>query len=296
MKLGYPCINRGIGCTANSTFRLASYSEERLIQTVKNNLDCLATILNYNVQKGLMFFRISSDVIPFASHPVCTFDWSGHFSSQLKGIGRFIRKHNIRISMHPDQFVLINALKDDVVERSIKELEYHCTLLDEMGLDRTAKIQIHLGGVYGDKSRAIVRFVDRYKSLSATLKHRLIVENDDRLYSLNDCLRVHEETTIPILFDVFHHQCLNKGESLRRGLELAGQTWKKNDGVPMVDYSSQQPGQRLGTHAKSIDLQLFQKFLYETKGLDFDIMLEIKDKEKSALKALEVLRELEKVS
>ena len=198
--------------------------------------------------------------------------------------------------MHPDQFVLINALKDDVVERSIKELEYHCTLLDEMGLDRTAKIQIHLGGVYGDKARAIARFAGRYKSLSAALRRRLIVENDDRLYSLNDCLRVHEQTNIPILFDVFHHQCLNKGESMRRGLELAGQTWKKNDGIPMVDYSSQQPGQRLGTHAKSIDLQLFQKLLYETKGLDFDIMLEIKDKEKSALKALEVVKELQKVS
>ena len=83
---------------------------------------------------------------------------------------------------------------------------------------------------------------------------------------------------------------------MRRGLELAGQTWKKNDGIPMVDYSSQQPGQRLGTHAKSIDLQLFQKLLYETKGLDFDIMLEIKDKEKSALKALEVVKEFQKVS
>jgi UV DNA damage endonuclease len=140
MKLGYPCINRGIGCTANSTFRLASYSEERLIQTVQNNLDCLTTILNYNVQQGFMFFRISSDVIPFASHPVCTFDWAAHFSPQLKNIGAFIRKHNIRISMHPDQFVLINALKEDVVERSVRELEYHCTLLDEMDLDSTAKM------------------------------------------------------------------------------------------------------------------------------------------------------------
>ena len=294
MKLGNPCINRGIGCTANSNFRLTSYSEERLIQAVKNNLDCLATILNYNVQKGFMFFRISSDVIPFASHPVCTFDWPGHFSSKLKNIGRFIRIHKIRISMHPDQFVLINALKDEVVERSIRELEYHCTLLDEMGLDRTAKIQIHVGGVYGDRRQAIERFADRYKSLSAALKRRLIVENDDRLYDLKDCLSVHEKTTIPILFDVFHHQCLNKGESLRKGLELAGQTWKKSDGIPMVDYSNQQPGHRLGTHAKSINLQLFQMFLNQTKGLDFDIMLEIKDKEKSALKALEVLEEFKK--
>ena len=296
MRLGYPCINREIGCTANSTFRLASYSEERLIHAVQNNLDCLGTILNYNVQQGLMFFRISSDVIPFASHPVCTFDWHGHFSSRLKSIGRFIKKYNIRISMHPDQFVLINALKDDVVERSVKELDYHCTVLDKMGLDSTAKIQIHLGGVYGDKASAMDRFMERYNSSSKSLKRRLVIENDDRLYSLKDCLSVHQKIGIPILFDVFHHQCLSNGETVRQGLELAASAWKEADGIPMVDYSNQQRGQRPGSHAKSIDLQLFQKFLYETNGLDFDLMLEIKDKEESALKALEIVKIFGKVS
>jgi len=294
MKIGYPCINRGIGCTANSTFRLASYSEERLVQKVDNNLDCLFKILQYNVQKGLFFFRISSDLVPFASHPVCTFDWADHFSRQLKKIGSFIKKHNLRISMHPDQFVVINSLKDDVVERSIRELEYHCTLLDEMGLDRTAKIQIHVGGVYGDKHAAIERFVDRYKSLGPSLRRKLVIENDDRLFSLKDCLVVHEETGVPVLFDTFHHQCLNNGESLRLGLERSGKTWKKRDGIPMVDYSSQQPGHRKGAHAKTINVPLFKEFLEQTKELDFDLMLEIKDKEKSAIKALKVLRSLSK--
>ena len=291
MKLGYPCINRRIGCTASSTFRLASYSEERLTRTVQNNLDCLAKILRYNVKNELLFFRISSDIVPFASHPVCTFDWVGHFSKELKRIGRFIRKNNIRISMHPDQFVLLNARKEDVVERSVKELEYHCALFDEMNLDRTAKIQLHVGGVYGDKGQAMERFVDRYHTLSPSLKCRLIVENDDRLFSLKDCLSLHGKVGIPVLFDSFHHQCLNHGETVRQGLAAAAETWQKDDGVPMVDYSSQQRGHRLGTHARTIDVSHFTQVLSETHGLDFDIMLEIKDKEKSALKALKVLKE-----
>ncbi len=293
MKIGYPCINRDIGCSSNSTFRLASYTEKRLIQKVENNLNCLFKILQYNVQNGFYFFRISSDLVPFASHPVCTFDWAGHFRGQLRKLGEFIKKHNIRISMHPDQFVLINAIKEDVYRRSVKELEYHCTLLDAMGLDRTAKIQIHLGGVYGDKPSAIERFIDRYKSLCESLKRRLVIENDDRLFSLVDCLKVHDATTIPVLFDNFHHQCLNSGETLRQGLALAAETWQKDDGIPMVDYSSQQQGQRIGAHAETMDVSHFREFLHEAKGLDFDIMLEIKDKEKSAAKGLKVLRDCE---
>jgi UV DNA damage endonuclease len=290
MKIGYPCINRGIGCTSNSTFRLASYSEERLVQKVENNLNCLVKILQYNVSKGFYFFRISSDLVPFASHPICTYDWVGHFRSQFKKVGEFIGEHNIRISMHPDQFVIINALKDDVVERSVSELEYHCTVLDTMGLDSTAKIQIHLGGVYGDKGSAMDRFIERYHSLSKSLKSRLAIENDDRSYSLKDCLSVQEKIRIPVIFDAFHHQCLNNGETLRQGLELSASTWKESDGIPMVDFSSQQRGQRSGSHAKTLNTAMFKKFLHETRGLDFDLMLEIKDKETSALKALKILK------
>ncbi len=292
MKIGYPCINRSIGCTANSAFRLASYSEERLIKTVKNNLDCLAKILRYNVENDLLFFRISSDLVPFASHPVCKFDWMNHFSFQFKEIGDYIKENGLRISMHPDQFILINSIREKVVQRSIKELDYHCKVLDAMGLDSTAKIQIHVGGVYGDKPKSIERFVERYESLSGSIKKRLVIENDDRLFSLKDCLYINQSTGIPIVFDNFHHECLSNGESIRDAVIQAQATWKDKDGMLIVDYSSQKEGEKRGKHAETIDLNLFKNFLNEIKSLDFDIMLEIKDKEKSALKALKLLKKL----
>ncbi len=287
MKLGYPCINTSIGCSPNSTFRLRNYSEENLISKLSYNLGCLKKILEFNVQNKLLFFRISSDLVPFASHPVCQYNWVKHFKNELKETGSFIKTHQIRISMHPDPFVLINAERRDVVQRSIKELDYHCRILDAMGLASSAKIQIHVGGIYGDKEKSIKRFNKNYKELPQKIRKRLVVENDHRSYSLRDCLLIHERIGIPILFDTYHHECLNNGESLREAIKKAQKTWAKRDGKLMVDYSSE--GEKKGAHSKTINIRLFKKFLEQTKSLDFDIMLEIKDKEKSALKAVKYL-------
>jgi UV DNA damage endonuclease len=103
MRIGYPCINNSIPRNATSTFRLASYSESRMIQTVKDNLIHLNEILKYNVKNNLLFFRIRSDLVPFASHPICKFEWYKLFQSELLEIGDYIKKNNSRISMHPDQ-------------------------------------------------------------------------------------------------------------------------------------------------------------------------------------------------
>ena len=123
MRIGYPCINRSIGCTPSSTFRLASYSDNRLRETIEGNLTCLKKILSYNADNGLLFFRITSDLIPFASHPVCTFPWQKHFADEFSAIGEYIQKQRFRISMHPDQFVLLNAPDQGVLERSITDLD-----------------------------------------------------------------------------------------------------------------------------------------------------------------------------
>lgn len=292
MKIGYPCINESLPCTSATTFRLASYSEERLISTVTNNLDCLRQILEFNVAHDLRFFRMSSELVPFASHPVNTYNWQEHFRETLLTIGNYIKAHNLRISMHPDQFVVINSPTSHIVQNSFRELEYQCSIMDLMELDKTAKLQIHAGGVYGDKPAAIRRFVDAYQLLPERIKARLVIENDDRLYSLQDCLEIHDMTGIPILFDNFHHECLNHGETMAEALRLAAQTWAPEDGILMMDYSSQSPGERKGKHVASIQLELFREFLAHLTGLDADIMLEIKDKEASALPAVALLKEL----
>lgn len=290
MRIGYPCINRSIGCSSNRTFRLASYSHERLLTTAKNNFDCLSRIIAWNRDHKILFFRITSDLVPFASHPVCTFPWWNHVADDLGAIGDFIIRSGTRISMHPDQFIILNSPDPKVVERSIAELMYHADLLDLMGLDTTAKIQLHVGGVYGNATESIARFVKVYDRLDPLVRQRLVVENDDRRFTAADCLDIHEQTDIPVLFDVFHHSCINNGEDIHTMLSRIRKTWSVPDGIMMVDYSSQNPGKRKGGHAEQINPDDFRHFLTISQPFDMDIMLEIKDKESSALAAVAAAR------
>jgi len=294
MKIGYPCINRTIRCKGDRTFRLKSYSERRLIDTVTNNLGCLLGILKFNVEHHILFFRITSDLVPFASHPICQFDWPSYFKDQLLSIGTYIRSHDIRISMHPGQYTILNTPDGRVLETSIKELQYHADLIDALGLDASAKIQIHVGGIYGHKDESIRRFIERYRSLDEAIRRILVIENDDRSYTVDDCMRIHMQTGVPILFDVFHHELNCSGSSSTDALADITKTWQIYDGIPMVDYSGQQVGGLKVSHMESIDASHFQHFLIATQRFDFDLMLEIKDKEMSALKAVGIARKDER--
>jgi UV DNA damage endonuclease len=286
MKIGYPCLNRTLECSAARTFRLKSYSVERLVATIENNLDCLMKILHYNVEHDILFFRITSDLVPFASHPVNTFRWQRHFRDAFFSIGEYIKTHDIRISMHPDQFTLLNSIDRSVLQRSLEELRYHSEILDLLDLDTTAKIQVHVGGVYHDKTKSMHRFVKRYNRLEPRIKRRLVIENDHRSFTATDCISIWETTGVPVVFDVLHHRVFNDGDDTASCLARAEKTWRERDGLLMVDYSLQKHKGIRGQHATSLDPRDFTTFLSATRSYDFDIMLEIKDKERSAVRAI----------
>jgi len=291
MRIGYPCVNYTIGCRCNRTFRLKSYSDRYLKDTVESNLSCLLQTLEYNVKHRLFFFRITSDLIPFASHPICTFPWQAHFRTTFLEIGAFIKKHQIRISMHPGQFTLINAEKESVFKRSLAELMYHIHVLESLGLDATSKIQIHIGGLYRNREASLRRFIRRYHQLDDCIRKHLVIENDDYGFSLRDCLRIHHKTGIPVIFDTFHHSINYHGETRIDSLNAVEKTWNTRiDGMMMIDYTSQQPDARKGTHATTLDTYDFKEFIQESRSFDFDLMLEIKDKECSAVKAVKILK------
>ena len=161
----------------------------------------------------------------------------------------------------PDQFIVLNSIDEDVVHRSVKELFYHAEILDLLELDTTTKIQLHVGGAYGDKEKSINRFIQNYNKLDKKIKRRLVVENDDRIYSVKDCLSISKNVEVPILLDVFHHYVLNNKEPVTEALKFVKKTWKQKDGIPMIDYSSQEPNMRVGKHAETIDKNDFKNFI-----------------------------------
>ncbi|MCY0850054.1 UV DNA damage repair endonuclease UvsE [Sulfuracidifex metallicus] len=285
MKIGYVSTNRSL-CKADSTVRLDHL--EKVKETSERNLNCLKRILSWNIDHDILFFRISSNTVPFASHPRMTLDWRNELRDQLRSVGDIIRGR-IRISMHPGQYVVLNSHKREVVESSIAELKYHADLLDSMGVD--GHIQIHVGSSQGGKREGKLRFQENFYLLPENVMKRLAIENDDRVYTVGDCLDLWDVLGTPVVFDNLHHDLNNNGESLEDALKKVRITWKGSR--PMTDYSSQEKGDRPGVHASTLSVSHFLDYVKRVD--DIDMMLEIKDKEKSALKAVEILREIGKL-
>ncbi|MGL4772071.1 MAG: UV DNA damage repair endonuclease UvsE [Clostridium sp.] len=293
MKIGYACIPLIIPYKTTRKFILKSYNDELFLSTSKENILDLKKILEFNNKNNIKLFRISSDIIPFGSHDILNIPWSKIFKSELLTLGEYIKSNNLRVSMHPGQYTVLNSPQADVVSKSIKDLEYHNDFLNSLNLDYTHKIVLHVGGVYGDKSSSSKRFISNFKLLSESLKKRLIIENDEKNYSLHEVLDIAEKCNIPVVYDNLHEECFEKHKpDSNKILKEIKHTWKKEDGDIKVHYANQAYDKKIGSHSPYLYGNDFLNYIKETSSNDFDIMLEVKDKDISSLKALSLLKEL----
>lgn len=285
MKIGYACICLGEEECRQRTCTQKYASEVVLKEIIEWNLNALKNILQYNVEHHILLYRLSSSMIPFGSSPINTLNWRVMFKEAFAQIGAYIATYGLRVSMHPGQYTILNALNQDVVMRAIEDLRYHCDVMDLMGLDATHKMILHIGGIYGDKESAMKRFIDVYHHLDEVIKQRLIIENDDRYFTIEDVLYISKQIKIPVVFDNLHHEILppKHAKTISTWLSLVHDTWREMDGVQKIHYSQQNPLKRVGAHAQSIEINPFLSFLKQLE-FDLDIMLEVKDKNISALK------------
>ncbi len=289
MQVGYACVNTQLP-SASRTLRLANVSDERLRELVAANLGALEAILRWNAEHDVLVFRLSSETVPFGSHPANTLRWWEELAPRFSQLGALMREEGMRLSTHPGQFTVLGSPEERHVAASLAELEYHARLLEAFGLDRAHKIVVHAGGVYGDAAAAAERFSRAFARLSPAAQERLVLETDER-WALADVLPLAGRIGVPVVFDVFHHELRPSLPelSVREAVLLAAETWRDGDGRQEVHFSTQEPGRRPGAHSETIDLDAFGRFAAAVGDLDLDCVLEVKDKERSTLRARELL-------
>ena len=286
MSIGYACLNIGTPNTYIRSVMQRNATPEKLTEVTTHNLAALERMIDYNRKNDIKLFRISSDLIPFGSSPINALAWPEIHAEAFDRIGAKIRKNGIRVSLHPGQYTVLNSPTEDVGERAIADLIYHDKILAALGTDTTNKIVLHVGGIYGDKKEAIERFEQNFRRLPETVQNRLILENDDRLYNIEEVLELAHRLQIPAVYDNLHH-AINppaSGGADPYWIAEAKKTWKMTDGNQKIHYSQQAPGKRPGAHTDTIDLETFLTFHDQLEDKQIDIMLEVKDKNLSAIK------------
>jgi len=292
LSIGYACLTVGVENTGQKTCRQANATEDKLKELIGHNLNALENIIDYNIENDIILFRISSDVIPFGSSPVNTIKWQEIFEKKFMDIGEKILTSGMRVSMHPGQYTVLNSPNDLVVQRAIEDLNYHTLFLDSLGLSSRHKIILHIGGVYQDKNQAVQRFIQQYNQLTPGIKDRLVLENDDKSYNIKEVLDIGKNVKAPVVFDNLHNLIKTSEEekSEFEWIEECKLTWKEKDGVQKIHYSQQDPLKKPGSHSSGIRVEEFMSFYEKLDRSDIDIMLEVKDKNISAVACMNAIK------
>lgn len=263
------------------------------------SMEYLAAILDYLEEVDVRMYRMSSDFVPYCTHPDLP-AFHGQVAECREGLaalGRTARERGIRLGLHPSQYVLLSALDPAITAKGIADVDAQAELLDAMEQGPEAVVVLHLGGAYGDRDAAMRRFAASFPRLSEAGRRRLVIENDETIYTVEDCLRVHEAIGLPVVFDHQHHLLnpgtLEPGDACRRALA----TWPAGV-VPKVHFSSPRLDARrvvrgkeevaapplLSQHADYVHPWEFAGFLRAAGPAAFDVMLEAKMKDAALLK------------
>jgi UV DNA damage endonuclease len=301
IQLGLCCLNMTLRGQNPSVFA----SRKMIIRTIKKkgiyclklkiieNLCDVLKIMDWNEEKGIKVYRLSSEMFPHKSNPKVedyTFDF---VLDLLKLIGEKSRKYNQRLTFHPGQYNVVGTPNQKVFEQTCINLKYQADVLDlmEMGVDSV--MVVHGGGMYGDKEKTKIRWCEQFNKLPENVKKRLVLENCEKSFSIKDCLEVSNRINIPIVFDTHHFECYKllhpdeDFEDARVYIPLILETWKKRDIKPKFHVSEQGSG-RCGHHSDYIEeIPEYLLEIPEKYGIDIDIMIEAKCKELAILKLYE---------
>jgi len=295
MNLGYACINTVLSenkIFTNRTMRRKTFDangKDYVSDLALLNVKDLKNIIKWNNELGIKLFRLSSQIFPWSDeYDVKDLKDYDEIASIMLEVGKIAEKGGQRLTMHPGPYNCLASPTQKVVEKTIRELNFHSEQFNMMGYKPSPhnKINIHVGGAYGDKETTLKRFCENFELLNEDTKKRLVVENDDspNEYSVKDLIKgVHLQIGIPITFDYFHHKFNTGGLTEKQALIAASATWP--EGVTQCcHYSESRRKEQLD---ESIRPQAHSDLIYEkiqTYGLEPDIVIEAKLKEQAIFK------------
>jgi len=242
------------------------------------NAQSLLSAIEYCSKNAIGSFRINSRILPLKTHPdfgynIQQLPQAQAIEKAFKLCGQRAQASGIRLTFHPDQFVLLSSPTKDVTRKSIEELEYQAEVCEWVGAD---VITIHAGGGYGDKIAALQRLTKVLGTLRNDVRKRLVLENDDRIYTPDDLLGFCRKNGVPFVYDVHHHRCLKDGLSVEHVTEAALTTWNRE---PLFHVSSPKFGwdsSKPNPHHDFIDIHDFPECW---RGLTVTVEVEAKAKE-----------------
>ena len=289
VRLGYVAICNALNVTSSSPYNYSDYLKyndfHKLEEIIISNLMALNKIIDYNIKNNIHFYRISSKLIPLATKDDVNFDYIYKYKKYYNKIGKKIRDSKMRVDFHPDQYCILNSVKEDVVYNSIKILEYHYKLLDALGINDKVLI-LHVGSSTFGKDNLIKRFINSYNKLPLYLKKCIAIENDDKVFNVSDVIKISNNTGIPIVLDYHHHMCNKSNIDINAIFDSWG------DKVPKVHFSSPRGTKDFRSNNDYINGDNFICFIEFLKKYDrdVDIMLEAKCKDDSLFRLVRYLK------
>lgn len=293
IRLGYACVPVTIPVTSSHTLtytnykKLGSMAHEKLDTVIKNNFKSLEEILKYNIRNDVVFFRMSSDILPLVNHPDVHYDFFNQYKNNFKKIGDIIRENNLRVDIHPSAYAVLNSINKDVVISTINILKIFNKMYELMQID--SKIILHVGSKVNGKKDSMKRFIDNFNTLDDDIKSKIVLENDDRNFNIKNVISLCEKLNIPMVLD-YHHFKINKNnEKIEDYIERIFNTW---DNIPKIHFSSPKDKKNRRSHNDYIDSDDFIDFLQRIKftNRDFDVMIEAKKKDDALFRLIRELK------
>lgn len=297
VRLGYVALSKALDdVTTSSTITYTNYinknyNTSKLLEITKNNLDSLYEIIKYNVKNNFHFYRLTSKLVPLATHDKVNFDYITPFLDKYKKIGKLINDNNIRVDTHPDQYAVLNSMDSKIVKNTVEILEYHYKIMEALGI-KDKIIILHVGSSACGKKASITRFINNFNKLPDHIKKCIAVENDDKVYNIKDVLELCHKINVPMVLDYHHFICNNEKEDINDYLKEIIDTWCEK--LPKMHFSS--PKSKLKkefrSHSDYINKECFIEFIniLKKQDKDIDIMLEAKAKDDAISRLVRCLK------